>query len=105
MNRGIIKNTEGLCIQPKDVATKKHFYGSFENYEAEVAANYIVRLCQERKGWYPFTENEIEALYNRFGHQRLSLVSLVDNGYIIEEEGKYHITLDFVLRCYKSSPA
>jgi len=57
-----ILNSESLCISPKDINTKKHFFGAFGNIETEVSANYIVRLCQE-KGIGPHSHQYKSKIY------------------------------------------
>lgn len=122
----IITNVSNFEIQPKDISLENHFFEAFDHTETEVSARHIIRLCQQRGGWFPFTKDEIEAVYNKAGHggftfNRLihpemvpdSMVTVfaggysprhpVGGGWIIEKEGKFFVTDDFIRRCHKSS--
>jgi hypothetical protein len=111
-------------INPSDINTNSHFWDAFGNNETEVSANYIVRFCQERGHWEPFTLAEIEAFYQRTsGHQGFSFNRLLGGPYqhmtaasfpwgetrqaeafILKKNGQYVITSEFIERCYNSSP-
>ncbi len=124
-----ITDRDSFEIQPKDINAKGHFWDAFDNVETEVSARYIVRLCQEKGGWSPFTREEIEKFYQRSGYVNFCFNRLVDpemvplslvrafagcreplvpmgGGWVIlGEDGKYRVTEDFIRRCHKSSPA
>ncbi|OGC45263.1 hypothetical protein A2V49_01535 [candidate division WWE3 bacterium RBG_19FT_COMBO_34_6] len=90
---------------PEQIDTTKHFYDAFGNCETEISARWIVRLCQKRNiGWEPFTYNDIDGFYRSKGFYGFTFNNLITGRYIEEKNGLYHITLDFVVRCYKSSP-
>lgn len=92
-------------IQPKHIDTSDHFWNAFDNMETEVSAHYIVKLCQRRKGWLPFTQKEIEEEYRRAGHtDGFTFNLLVSGDWIIQCGDQYLITEEFVNACYKSSP-
>ncbi len=92
-------------IKPWHVDVSRHFYDAFGNNETEISAHYIALLCQERFGWFPFTRAEIESLYTRRGPgDGFYFNHLISNGWIVEKDGKYHITRDFIASIYKSSP-
>ena len=117
-NPKIVTADTNFKIQPCDIDTPPggHFWGAFNNYETEVSARYIVRLCQARGGWQPFTLDEIEAFYNKsdFTFNRLvrpgTAYSItkgyyqIGGGWIIEQNGQYFVTDDFIRRCYNSAP-
>ena len=107
-------------IQPDQIDTPQggHFWDAFGNSETEVSARYVVRLCQEKGGWYPFTREEIEEFYNKSGHQNFWFNWLVHpgtaysitggsyqvgGGWILEKDDQYFVTDDFIQRCYKSA--
>ncbi len=117
-------------IQPKDINADRHLWDAFNNMETELSAGYIVRMCQERGGWFPFTQEEIEEFYHRSsGHTGFCFNRLVEpemiprslarafaghfsplvpmgGGWVVLcADGKYRVTEDFIRRCHKSSPA
>ena len=51
-------------IKPSDVNTDVHFYETFDHLGTEIAANWIVRLCQERGDWGPFTRADVDSFYH-----------------------------------------
>ncbi|MCI0532777.1 hypothetical protein L0Y49_01000 [bacterium] len=123
MENKIISGEPDFPITPGHInARGEHLWEAFENVETEVSAVYIVRFCQERSHWGPFTEKEIEEFYVRtsgrkggFTFNRLieagSSFSIRDGmqpaggGWIVKDkEGNLHVTDDFVWRCYKASP-
>jgi hypothetical protein len=129
MKQVVIVDPKGFPVKPMNVDVSKHFWDAFGNNESECSAHYIVKLCQEKGGWFPFTMEEIETVYRRAGHTNFYFNWLVDpgrrvtnaaqvfagdlpktvpigGGWIVKDaDGKFHITEDFVNRCYKSSPA
>lgn len=115
-------------IKPKDINTSQHFFDAFDNTETEISAGYIVRLCQKKGGWFPFTKNEIEAFYRESGNVNFTFNRLIEpemvppslarafaghhdtpvpkgGGWVVNINGMYHVTDDFIVRCFKSSPA
>ncbi|OHA17843.1 MAG: hypothetical protein A3H57_02275 [Candidatus Taylorbacteria bacterium RIFCSPLOWO2_02_FULL_43_11] len=156
MAKNIIVNNQ-FNIQPSDINIGpdfEHFFDAFGNMETEVSAYYVVRLCQKKGGWFPFSQAEIEEVYQASGHQDGFIFNrLVDpqavlakpaeelekmathatrcrgmnpivasisyamshgrpetiklgGGWIVRDtEGRYHVTDEFVVRCFQSSPA
>lgn len=104
MKRTIITSEKDCPIKPSDIDTGKHFWGAFGNSETEVSANYIVRLCLQKGGWFPFTREEIEELYQRFGYKDFWFNRLTEEKFIIlNADNKYYVTKEFVTRCYEAS--
>lgn len=118
----IVTHADSFHIQPKDINTPPggHFWDAFGENETEVSARYIVRLCQRKGGWHPFTKEEIEKLYNEAGYKNFEFNRLIEpgmafyiqkgrvpegGGWIIEREKYFYVTDDFILRCYKAAPA
>lgn len=101
----VIVNAEKLRIDPSDINIDRHFFGAFGNVETEASAKWIVRLCQNKGGWYPFTLKEVEDLYQSLGHKDYWFNELLSGKYIIEKKSIYYITSEFISRCYNSSPA
>ena len=105
MDRTIIKSENDCPIKPSDIDVGRHFWGAFGNCETEISANYIVRLCIQKGGWIPFTQEEIEELYQRFGYKNFWFNRLLDDNFIIlDKDNKYHITKEFSSICYGASP-
>ena len=108
-------------ILPEHIDTSRHLWDSFDHTETEISARYIIRMCQERGSWEPFTYEEIEEFYRQFGHKNFSFNALVEpvtersfgggsttfgGGFIKKrEDGTYEITEIFKERAFKSSPA
>lgn len=119
MTHRIVVGTD-FPIKPSDINAEEHLWNAFDNNETEVSAGYIVRLCQRKGGWLPFSDEEIESLYREAGHSHFSFNRLVEpgmaffilrgsvpvgGGWIVKgDDGLYRVTDDFILRCFKSSP-
>ena len=108
-----------LTITPADINRGEHFWNAFDHNETEISANYVVGLCQEKGGWLSFSEAEIESFYQKSGHHGYSFNRLVEPGaayhrgertmeggdwIVRSEDGLFHVTVDFALRCYRASP-
>ncbi|MFA5299274.1 MAG: hypothetical protein WC389_13880, partial [Lutibacter sp.] len=73
------------------------------------SAWWIVKLCQIKGNWQPFTYDEIEKLYNQYKYRNFWFNGLNGDGsysthYIIQEGDLYYITSEFVAKCFTSSP-
>ena len=124
MTSPVINVPEDTPITPDDIDTKRDFMSSFDHMETEVSAWWIVKLCQELGGWFPFTLQQIQAFYTAPGRRPVGepfhfnrLVepgisysirtghSLKGGGWIVlGADNMYRVTLEFVDRCYLSSP-
>lgn len=102
-------------ITPSMIDASQHFWAAFDHSETEVSARYIVRMLQAAEGdaWRPFTEDEIQAFYNRFRPNERYTYNHLRNPppwdsnhswVIVLDDGRLSVTLDFVIRCFKSSP-
>jgi len=96
-------------ITPEMIDATQYFYDAFGHMETEISAGWIVRFCQKRGHWGPFTRKEI----NDFYHEKRShrgefwFNRLISEGFIASqsgEDGPYEVTFEFVVSCYKSSP-
>lgn len=127
-NQPILDAGASLPIQPDNIDASRHLFNSFDNLETETSAAWIIRFIQERKrGWAPFTLEDIERFYARkhkdgFRFNRLVEPEMVPpslarafagyhdpkipvgGGWIILRDGRYHVTEEFIRRCNKSSP-
>ncbi len=129
MNRGpVVDETVVFPIKPTDINIDpekgfQHLFDAFDNSETEVSAFYVLKLMQRKGSWYAFTAEEVQKIYKQKGHgddfwfNRLIVSDSVYNiqtggydekggGWIVkDEDGKLRVTADFILRCYRSSPA
>lgn len=111
---------EPYPVSPSDIDASSHLYNAFGHTETEISAGHIVRFCQERGSWGPFTRREIEEFYNRSGHKDFWFNRLVDpgiaydirrgnyrtgGGWVIHdvETDSFTVTTEFVERCHASS--
>lgn len=94
---------EQIKTRPSDITTEGHLWDAFGNHETEISARYIVRLCQQRDNWTPFTINDIEEVYNDAGNYGYTFNRLISDGWIVEENGYYYITVGFVERVLHST--
>jgi len=126
----IITAGEDFHIQPSDINAQEHFFDAFGNSETEISAGWIVQFLQERgQGWKPFTYEDINSFYarkysNGFHFNRLveaemvppslarafaghhdPLVPVGGGWIVLDNEGKYYVTDEFITRCHKSRPA
>lgn len=125
----LVEQAKGFTITPGDIDSSQHFGDAFGNNETEVSAGYIVRMCQEKGSWTPFTDEEIETFYRRVSGRtgRFTFNQLVEpqkvygikdmrdgaqegaqlsgGGWIVKKgDGKYHLTTAFVETIHNSSP-
>ncbi|MGC9605793.1 MAG: hypothetical protein ABSF56_03550 [Minisyncoccia bacterium] len=129
----IITDGSQFPVQPCDIHIGegfRRFWDAFGNAETEISAYYVVRLCQKLGGWIPFTRDEIESVYREAGHHDgFRFNQLVDQGenvlngpavllgampetepvgggwIVLGTDDKYRVTDDFVMRCFRTSPA
>lgn len=87
-------------ILPSHINAEEHLFEAFGKMETEISAGWIVRFCQQRGlGWAPFTKAEIDKFSGEdFWFNRL------DDKFVVLSNGLYHITHEFVARCFLSSP-
>jgi hypothetical protein len=114
------KKIEGdYKITPADIDVTQHFFDSFGNMETEISANWLVRMAQLHGSWRPFTRDEIQNLYaQKFPHGRYSFNHLLGEysnfsivsgtsyhrlDVIVEEDGVYYFTTEFVDKVWMSA--
>ena len=116
----LVKDVPNFRIKPKDIDATRHLFDAYGNIETEISAGWIIRMCQQKGSWEPFTKAEIEAFYHAKGKKDgFNFNELVQpgtgffimkgyvpvgGGWIVEKEGKYCVTTTFVEAAYKSSP-
>jgi hypothetical protein len=130
MSNRIITANENFPIQPRHIGVDRHLFNSFDHYETEISAKWLIRFAQDRdRGWEPFTYKEIDGFYARtikdgFTFNRLVEAEMVPpslvrafagyhdpkvprgGGWIIKgDDDRYYFTVDFVARCFQSNPA
>lgn len=95
-------------IQPNHIYTGDHFWEAFGNLETETSARHIVRLCQARGGWLPFTKEEIDAFSGQnfwFNHLHIHGPDKDEHNIVRFVDGQFYVTHEFIVACFKSSPA
>ena len=130
MNNRIITDGDNFPVQPAHINASQHLFNSFDHRDTEVSAGWIVRFLQEReKGWAPFTHEDINSFYSRWHKDGFTFNRLVNaqmvppslarafaghhdplipvgGGWIVKgDDDRYYVTVEFVTRCFKSSPA
>lgn len=99
-------------IRPEHIDADKHFVGAFGKWEMEEAARWIVRFCQKKRLWGPFSREDIAELYRKES-LHFDDFSFLDLGGLLERnvlvsligQGQYQITHEFICRCFEVSPA
>jgi hypothetical protein len=105
MNKVVLDGKVRCPVKPRHINTKERFWDAFGNSQTEVSANHIVRLCQKKGGWCPFTQKEIDDYYRSMGHgDGFTFNHLIDDGWVVEDTDVYRVTLQFVARVWASSP-
>jgi hypothetical protein len=92
------KETSGrnFKIRPNDIFIGKHLYGSFSKYETEASARIIIKFCQQRNEWLPFTKTEID----KFSETDFYFNGLLERLVIVlGKDGLYRVTDDFIEAC------
>ncbi len=97
-------------IQPILINTNQHFFDAFGNMETEISARWVVRFCQEKGGWFPFTYDELDAFYRGKGLQDGFTFNRLHYGqsgdFIVKgEDGRFRVTHEFITLCFSSSPS
>lgn len=96
--------------------------GTFGKSEVEQTARSIIRFCQRRGGWYPFTVEELINFYKEVGEDPRFIffgllgtweddAMLVDGWrtprvpYLVQGyDGMYRVTEEFIKQCAKNLP-
>lgn len=104
-------------IKPEDIDATSHLFEAFDHTETEIAAGWIVRLCQEKGHWGPFTEEEVTSFYQRaypgetFYYGRLIEPGMSSGGarrgggWLVRDGTTLRVTHDFITRCFQARPA
>lgn len=101
-------------IRPEDINTNRsQFLGAFGKSEVEIAAQYVVRFCQQLGGWKAFSKDALDSFYRKNGgakewvfNRRMSFPFYWLDEKLLEEgpDGKCRVTNFFIDRCFHSSP-
>lgn len=101
------------AIKPSDIDTSRHFWSAFGNCETEISARWIVRFCQDRNSWEPFTYDELNSFCAANGHKgNFWFNHLIKHDFvqrsmpdgIPQKDDLYYVTHRFICRCYEASP-
>jgi len=83
-------------IRPNDIFIDKHLYNSFGKYETEASAGIIIKFCQQKNEWSPFTKAEID----KFSGPVFYFNGLLEKSVItLGGDGRYRVTDDFIEIC------
>jgi len=100
-------------IRPEDIDTTRHFLGAFGKGEVEIAAKYVVGLCQQLGYWKSFSREALNDFYRENGglkewvfnrREEFPFHWLNEKLLVQRSDGKYCVTNLFIDRCYRSSP-
>lgn len=94
-------------VYPKHVDASQHLFDAFDHSETEISAGWIVRLCKELGSWGPFTQAQLDEFYHRWRPKTegFHFNRLIHHGGWVEfDDDGYHVTDDFIARCFKSRP-
>lgn len=107
-------------ITPGMINTEQHFWDAFGSVHIEKAARLVIEFCQRRNSWKPFSLEEYVAYLkeNYSGKadtgtnespEPISLSRLVcmkrdRTVWIINSDGRYHLTEEFIRKCHEASP-
>ena len=121
----LVVDVANYPVKPEDINTEtvRHFWDAFGRSETEISARWIVRLSQKLGGWVPFKLQQIEEFYNEGGYQGFRFNGLVEpetirdyspgdgigghlrkfgGGWMVEKDGMYYVTTEFVERIQES---
>lgn len=101
---------------PGEINTSTHFWEAFGHLETEVSAKWLCRLARQNGSWRPVSREEIGRFYtpsdgftfNRLvepgvAYGRPGESYLAGGGWVVERDGLFHFTEEFVNRCFLSS--
>ncbi len=104
-------------IEPSDIS-QGPLWDCFGNSETESSASWLLRMFREYGGWFAFTYEEIDAIYRKKFNDGFTFNRLVNHdysfsirdgnvraggGWVVKgEDGKYRVTINFILRCYEA---
>ena len=116
----LVTDNTDCTIKPSDIDTSTHLSDAYGNYETEISAWWIIRMCQEKHSWAPFSRSEIEEFYQKGGMKDgFTFNQLVrpgksffiregnvpfGGGWIVEKDRMCYLTTAFIEAAYKSSP-
>lgn len=91
-------------IQPQHIDASGYVLKITGRTDDDVSAKFIVGLCQKNGGWKPFTREEVY----KFSNQAFWLNGLLgrkNRFVVLEADGFYRVTHEFISRCFEVSPA
>ena len=106
----IVTHESNFHIQPNDIKVlgQSSFMTRFSTFahasEAETTAAWIVLYAQSKKGWYPFTWEEMRKFIEEYKGKSCGpffyISELMDEGFIQKKgEETYYVTDAFIKRC------
>lgn len=97
-------------VNPSDIDAREcarlNFFETFGRHETESSAWWIVRFCQTRGSWEPFSFRQIASFFiANGGCGRFTFNGLVSDEFVVlMDDGLYRVTEEFVLKCHGASP-
>lgn len=93
-------------VVPSEIEVGDHFWNAFSDNEADVAANYLVRMAQKNGDWRDFTKVQVE----NFSNEDIRLCKLINDGTSdppikTNADGSYSFTIKFIEKCFISTMA
>jgi hypothetical protein len=87
-------NTEGLP------------WKAFDHSGTEISARWVIRLCQEKGEWLPFTQEQIDEFSGHSFHfNRLRESRTESDNFVQLRDGMYHVTHEFIVSYFRASPS
>ena len=89
--------------QPNDFRTNRRYFGTFDNYETEMSALWLVRFCQHQGSWDPFKMADLQAFYGEKVSDQFTFNKLLDDASVVElNDGIVTIQLGFIAGLLKN---
>lgn len=96
-----------MIILPRDIADR-HYFGAFGHCESEVSARWLVEWLK-RHSPQAWVRVPVEALdrehQEQCDGQGFRINRLEETGYVKLIDGYWHVTPQFIFRCYEAAPA
>lgn len=107
----LIQQSSDTPVRPRDIDTDDTLLGTFGgDRDAELAAFWIVRLCQRHRSWRPFPISRLTSYIHvndgESSDEQLmaGLAVLTEKGLVRSDKGAVTLTTAFVATCYKAHP-
>lgn len=97
--------TKDFYIRPDDIKINKDSE-AIASEPIDLTTTCIIQMCQQEGKWQPFSRHDLQIIFPSFDYSDTWLDELVSqNLIIIGDDNLYHITREFIQKCFKKSPA